>query len=187
MTINHPKVGKWVRGITFWATYLILLFILGGLLAHRSYRPVWFGRYSTAYAFALAGLFLLVLFWKPIFNFLCCETRMPWSGKTHVFSTRRKFTVVILFLLLFIGSVEVKLRKASPWIHEVNPDLLAQFHPFLQNDLRPNDSRMHVNALGFRGDALPPQDARDVLIFMLGGSTMFSHDVPYEDSHPVRL
>lgn len=185
--VNHPKVSKWVRGIAFWASYLLLLFFLGGLLAHRSYRPVWFGRYSTAYAFALVGLFLLVLFWKPIFDSLCRETRVQWSGKTLVFSTSRKFTVVMLPLFLFVGAVEVKLRRASPWIREVNPDLVAQFHPFLQNDLVPNDPRLRVNAHGFRGEAIPPKEECDVLVFILGGSTVLSHDVPYEDSHPVLL
>lgn len=180
-------VRSWIRAGLFWAGYAAVLVLFGGLVAHRSYAPVFLGRYSRSYSLLLVVVLVVVLFWKPVFSFFSGSSVRTRHGRTIRLSAGHKLGCLAIALLAGFAIVEARMRIAHPWVRQADPHLMAQFHPYLQNDLVPGDARLHVNADGFRGDPIPPEDEREVLIFMLGGSTMLSHDVSYEQSHPALL
>lgn len=184
---DSARRGSWIRAGLFWAGYAAVLVLFGGLVAHRSYAPVWFGRYSRSYALLLVVVLVVVLFWKPFFSFFSGGSVRTRHGRTIRLGAGHKQGWLAFALLVGFAMVEARMRIAHPWVRQADPHLVAQFHPYLQNDLVPGDARLHVNADGFRGDPIPAKGERDVLIFMLGGSTMLSHDVPYEQSHPALL
>lgn len=177
---------RWLKSLLFSGGYVLLLVFWAGLIAHRSYKPVWFGRYSTWYLVGLVGLSALVLLWKPIFEFLARESCVRWRGRQVLCRASTKWIVLATALLLGAAVLEWRMRRAQPWVRSPDPALVRQFHPFLQNEWVAGDATLHVNSDSFRGDPLTP-GSYDVLIVMLGGSTIFSHDVPYEQSHPVLL
>ena len=185
MSVNSPRhdMRLLLKGGFFWGGYLLCLFLLGGLIAHKSYSPVWLGRYSKTYFLLIVLVFLAVLFWKPLCSFLLRPT--VWNGSKRVIHITARcklgWCAALFFGVLLSGEIYIRLH--NPWIREPDPRLVAKYHPYLQNDLVAGDNQLHVNAEGFRGDSIPSRDNRDLLIFMLGGSTMLSHDVPYEKSH----
>lgn len=181
------RMCRFIRSTAFAGTYGILLVLLAGLITHRSYQPVWLGRYSTAYLIALVLLGVVTVLWKPIFEWFGRSSVCSWKGRTLEWKSWQKWAIALTALFLMLTAAEFYMRRSHPWLRQPDPYLVQQFHPYLQNEVVPNDARMHVNASGFRGDPIPIPSERDVLIFMLGGSTVYSHDVSYEQSHPVLL
>lgn len=152
-----------------------------GLILHTSAQPSVFGKYSVGYALLLlltAAAFVPVFF---LLRFLAAQSRVALpSGRVFMFSPLRKLVFYGLVTLVALAPLEIYLRSAA----DVSERMLDQYHPFLQQRPLAENTELHVNAYGFRGDALcNPKPARRQRIFFLGGSTVFCETDPFEKTH----
>lgn len=162
-----------------------LLFVLAlGYLLHTSNDPVVLGKYDAQYATFLAVLFFVVL---PLFHWLARFCAVPHelksrSGRTVVVRPWHKLTVAtLLAFALYLTTDALTDRFVSGRTITFGGDA---YHPYLQNTPLPNDTSVHVNRWGFRGDDLDQAKGDGVFrVFVFGGSTVYCGTVPYEQTH----
>ncbi len=160
--------------------YLLFFFALS---SRTSTHPAVFGRYSLRFAFLLlAYLLLFYPFIKAVSKIVTSSRMSLRKGKFFKLtpSVKTVLYLTILFLCLMPLEVYIRLNFTSAF-REKN---IKAFHPFLQMTPPPGDSVWHINAYGFRGDEIKLQKEKGTFrIFVMGGSTVFSHDQPFEKSH----
>ena len=87
---------------------------------------------------------------------------------------------------IFLGACMIFLICALPLgIKKKNDEIvLGMFHPFLQIQPIAGDPQKHINHWGFRGEEISKlKPAGTYRIFVLGGSTVFCGEVPFEKCH----
>lgn len=163
-------------------SYGIYTFLLLGLLFHTSSDPAILGKYSARYSVVLALVMIGFLPWRWGTRFLLTDSRVESrGGKTIVLHSSQK--IVFFFLLVATATLgaEGYLRSTE---REQRGARLTAYHPYLQNQLTPNDENLHVNRHGFRGEEIDRDKPEGTFrIFLLGGSTVLSGRVDYEKSH----
>lgn len=155
-----------------------------GLIFHTDFDPAIFGKYSGRYFALLCAWWLFAVPISYLFGRFLFGTqtvRLSGGREAHV---RPRLKLGILFgiavpgLFLFSWVVEARLKETTATVHT------DEFHPFLQNTPKPHRETYQINKWGFRGGDIeeekPPGTYR---IFMLGGSTAFCGDLPYDATH----
>jgi lysophospholipase L1-like esterase len=164
------------------AAYLALVVGFG---LHTSNDPVLLGKYSLKYGLVLAiTLASFPLYVLAIRFLLSATTTRLATGRSFVVTPLHKIAFYSLLLVVVLVSAEILLRV----LPAVKPDFLDSYHPYLQDQLQANDTNMHINSHGFRGEEITLEKPAGVIrIFVLGGSTVYCSRVPYESSHVRRL
>lgn len=169
----------------------VAAFAVVGFWFHTSVpeRAVVFGKYEPVYFVALCLWTLLAAGVYPVARAVSSRqvVDLP-SGRRLVLRPGPKiaFSLAVVIVLglaaeamLFVQHRQAVARRA---------ERARGFHPYLQVAPVPGDESLHVNRWGFRGDDIerdkPPGTFR---IFVLGGSTVLSDHVDFEDSHARRL
>lgn len=164
--------------------------VLGvGFCLHTDYDPVVFGKYGGGYfAFLLAWWLLLTpaVFFFVRFVFRTQRIELSTGTAWHV----RPSLKILLCLLLSWGVasvVEYQVHKRTGK-GVATPMRSDEFHPYLQNTLRPGKATFGTNRWGFRGaDIERAKPAGTYRIFTLGGSTTASMPIPLAETYPERL
>ncbi len=168
----------------------LAMVVLGvGFCLHTDFDPTVFGKYGTGYfVFLLAWWLLLTPLTFVFVRFVFRTQRIELSTGTawHV----RPSLKILLCILLFWGGAALVERQ----IHKrtgkgvATPMRSDEFHPYLQNVLRPGKGTFGTNRWGFRGAEIEQQKPEGVVrIFTLGGSTTASMTLPLAETYPERL
>lgn len=157
------------------ANIFYILFFLGFLLT-TNYDANYFGKYSSAYLNNLTKLFFLIIPYNALLIFLMHNAVSVSIGKKKIKITFfLRLLITIFAVILLIGSLELILRiKPKPGIEN--------FHPYLQYITdKKIDDHLHVNSDNFRYDEISEKKPENTYrIFVLGGSTVFDKDRPYD-------
>lgn len=176
------------RGVLAWAgiglslgLYLVVFF---GLLFHSTGGPI-FGRYSLLTGLSLG---LMLLLFVPALKFLFFVTEdTPFTasnGETLVLKSSYKLQLLTALGLLIFVPIEISAqwKAARP-----SKKKILKFHPSLQLQGRPNHSRLHTNAHGFRGEEVAMDKPNGTFrVLFMGGSTVYCDRSAWEQTH-VRL
>ena len=166
----------------FWILLSIAIYVaLFFLLAKRtSELREFLDRYSFRFAFLL-GVYVVGFFpYVKLVRFLFREKKT--SEPKHSFLYYVGFLRYGIPILLCLLPLEIFLRLNYGDFFQDRD--IRRFHPFLQIAPLRNDKTLHVNSHGFRGDEITKEKPKDVFrIFFLGGSTVFSGEQFYENTH----
>ncbi len=163
------------------------LFCVAGLLCHTSVKVQILGKYSVKYFLVLFGV--STLFFPFVWG-------VGWMSRDSTFHRRdgkivrmtpaRKALFYGMLLLVCMTPFEMFLRARDGKFFSQTG--IHYFHPFLQSQPLKNNPKLHINSNGFRGDEIALKKPEGVFrIFLLGGSTVFAADVPFEKSHGYLL
>ncbi|HVX10763.1 MAG TPA: SGNH/GDSL hydrolase family protein [Pirellulales bacterium] len=175
--------SRWALWLPRLATLAVFVLALGFLL-HTSQKPVFFGKYNARYSSVLAFIFFVLIpsfYWLARFCSVTHEIRTS-AGRRIVIRPRRKLATVLCALVGFYLLTEaLTSHLVYRQVLGFNPNA---FHPYLQNVPRPNDTDLHINRWGFRGDDIELNKRPDTFrVFVFGGSTVYCGTVPYEQTH----
>jgi lysophospholipase L1-like esterase len=161
----------------------LYIFLFCGFVFHSNVSGVVFGRYTPLYSCFLGSLAILFVPYLRFLFFLSKTTSFQSSsGEMITLSVWTKFKVIACLLLLGIVPCELVLHHKAT---RRSRKKLAKYHPFLQNQGRPNRKSLHINEHGFRGEKISlKKDPKTLRIFFMGGSTVYCMRTKYESSHP---
>lgn len=159
---------------------VIWLFVFAGLFFHHSREPMLLHRFSGFYALGLLAFLAAtpVVFFQVRGLFSPSVVRGP-DGASRVVSPVSKIGLLVIPTLLVYGLLQLVLPKRQGW--EYLP------HPFLQAVPAPNAAK-GINTRGFRGsEPATPKPKALFRVVLLGGSTTFDPELPYEDTYGRQL
>jgi hypothetical protein len=185
MAARHPRLPSLLAAL---ATLGVMVFGVGFLL-HTDFEPAVFGKYGGGYfAFLLAWWLVLTPLTFFFVQFVLRTQRIELSAGTawHV----RPSLKILLCILLYWGAasiVEHQIHKRSGE-GVATPMRSDEFHPYLQNVMRPSRTRFETNRWGYRGVEIEkPKPVGVFRIFCLGGSTTASVPLKSAQTYPEQL
>jgi hypothetical protein len=187
MVQHDQQLLKTKEKAILYLSVAIYTFIIIGFYFHSSNRPQFFGKYDLKYLFFLTVISTSVPYVFLLFQFLLSKTNIKIRGDSVILTPSVKvlsFVVLIVFILIvddvifyFATNNEQHLRQN-----------LQSFHPSLLVQPIRGDKEKNINRWGFRGEDIEKEKPIESFrIFMLGGSTVFSGEVKFEQSHPRLL
>jgi hypothetical protein len=183
--MSSEKLSK-----TIWiAASTLVVIVIAGFWFDTDPNPSIAGKYS-AYSLVRLGLLSVGGYFFILFlRFLMVPQAVRSHGTRRVIPFRKKFALaIVLFSIGFIaleGVLQVQLQRERTNEFAKRQKKAANFDPFLQVVPARNDSSLRINSWGFRGEEIalrkPPNTYR---IFVIGGSTVLSSRVDFEQSWP---
>lgn len=147
------------------------------------------GKYSV-YSLVRLGLISVLCYFLILFlRFLIVPQAVRSQGMRRVIPFRKKLALaIVLFLAVFLileGLLHMQPQKERTSEFVDRGSKAANFDPFLQVVPARNDDRLHINSWGFRGEEIEmTKPLHTYRIFVIGGSTVFSSRVGFEQSWP---
>lgn len=152
------------------------------LALHHSRHPVLLGRYSIRFALLL---FSYAIFFIPYLKMIRFLFKKEMAGRNKDLKKLGfwfdKILACFVSVLLCLTPLEIYLRaNVTDFFQEKD---IRRFHPFLQAVPLKNDDEFHINSHGFRGREITKEKPKNTYrIFVLGGSSVFAAEVPYQMS-----
>lgn len=154
----------------------IYLLLVVFLIFRTSDHPTVFGKYSVRYALLI--LSYLVLFY-PFLRLARFFLRRESSILFQLLACFVPFLLCLLPLEIFLRLNYYDVFKER----DIN-----SFHPFLQAAPKRGDPELHINSSGFRGNEISKVKPKGTYrIFIMGGSTTFTADIPFGKSFTADL
>jgi hypothetical protein len=175
-----------MKKLCIYLSYGVYVFFVAGLFFHTSQIPTIFGKYSPKYLLLLMIFVGFFFFYQKLVRFIFRESVVTLrSGKTLRIRPVHKLVFYGFLLICCCLPFELWLRANEK--RKFDPNEIYQAHPFLQNQLGRSDQRRHINSHGFRGEEITKEKPDNVCrIFVVGGSTVYGWQMPFEKSH-VRI
>lgn len=159
--------------------------VLGvGFVFHTDFDPSVFGKYRWPYFAFLCGWWIITVPLSYLFGKFLFGTQTIRLARGREGLVRPRVKLMLLFglgvPLVFLSAwiIEARIKKTTATVHT------DAFHPYLQNTPKPGRDRYQINRLGFRGEEMEEEKPHGAYrIFMLGGSTAFCGNLPYQRTH----
>ncbi len=165
------------KKILFSANLFYFLIVLGFFLTTNN-SPTILTKYTLSYTIKLIGLMVLAIPYNLLILFLNNDSiKVSINKREHKISIIWRIIIILICIVMTILFSELFIRmKPKPYVEN--------FHPFLQFiPTKKNESSLHINSDSFRYDEISKKKPSDVYrIFIIGGSTVFDKDRPYEKS-----
>jgi hypothetical protein len=156
-----------------------------GLIFHTSSSRTLLNKYSVAYFLFLLIVLVTGVSLRRIFRFFSEPSTLSGNRGKHI-QIRPLHKIVGYGLLGLVCLMIIELPYRSRQQDELSASLL-QYHPFLQNVLHTKGGG-GINSHGFRGNEISKRKSEgSIRIFMIGGSSVLSSGVPFEQCHSVLL
>ena len=174
---------RWIRRFILLVGYSFYLLFFLGLLFYTSPDPLIFGKYSLKYFLFLLSVVGLFFPYLKLLHAMSQESVFVLrSGlKFKITPFHKVLSFVALFFLCLLP-FEIYTRLNYERIFKPAP--IEQFHPYLQIQSVKNDKDYFINSHGFREEEITVQKPHGAFrIFVLGGSSVYAAEVPFEESH----
>ena len=161
----------------------LYFFFFFGFVFSTSRTPVVCGKYSLKHFLFLVVIAILFFPFIKILRWILKDSVTIFSnGSSLRMTPLRKFLYFGALFGVCLLPFEAYLRttyRQNPYEFRIE-----NFHPFLQVRPAKNDPFYHINSWNFRGDEITLEKSENTFrIFVMGGSTVFCGEVPFEKSH----
>ena len=182
MNLLQNSTNKPVRLHVYLSAGIYLLMAL--FLAFRtSEQPVVLGKYSIRFAILLFSYLLFFFPYLKIVHFLFKDRQLGTNQRLQSLSVIL-FQILAYFVSIFLCLMPLEIYLRSDLTNFFEEREIGRFHPFLQVVPLKGETKLHINTDGFRGVEIMKEKPKNIYrIFVLGGSTVFSGDMPYEMTH----